>query len=203
MKRWLAIGSVLLGAGVAWAAPTDSKTAVDLPSGAKLVGTAQVDEVRAFPEMNKNKMQAGTNKGTTETTRTEDIVGAGALDRVYETNKPYKDAVGYFDGKVKSGTATQLSRTVTRTATGWELQLPDGSTQNIVVRNTKPTTIETIQAVSTVERDTFSTGGTSATKPSTAPSMQPDTSKATKSTPSTDTSKATRSTPSTNDATKR
>lgn len=150
MKRWLAIGSLVLGGGVAWASPAASKGAVDLPTGVRLVGTAQVNEVRAFPEMNKIKHSA-----------TEDIVSAGAIDRTYETGQSYKDAVDYFDGMVKKGSATALSRTVTKTTTGWELQLGDGSMQNIVVRNTKPTTIETVQAVGRVERDTFDSGDAS------------------------------------------
>jgi hypothetical protein len=149
MKRWLAIGSLVLGGGIAWAAPAASKGTVDLPTGVKLVGSAQVDEVRAFPEMNKTKHSA-----------TEDIVAAGAVDRTYETGQSYKDAVNYFDGVVKKGSATELSRTVTKTTTGWQLQLGDGSMQNIVVRNTKPTTIETIQAVGSVARDTFDNGAT-------------------------------------------
>ena len=172
MKRWLAIGSIVLGGGIAFAAPTTSKASVELPSGAKLVGMAQVDEVRAFPEMNKNK-DTKTNKSS-QAARTEDIVDTGALDRVYETKQGYKDAVGYFDSMVKKGSATQISRTVTRTATGWELQLPDGATQNIIVRNTQPTTIETVQAVASFERDTFNNTDAKAKAKSSDSSMNSD-----------------------------
>jgi hypothetical protein len=157
MKRWLVVGSLVLGGGLAWAAPTGSKASLELPSGSKLVGSVQAGELRAFPEMNKDKGM-----------QTQDIVSMGALDRVYETKRSYKDAVGYFDSMVKDGSATELSRTVTRTTTGWQLQLPDGNAQNIVVRNTQPTTIETVQAVGALERDTFKSSGAAADKKSNA-----------------------------------
>jgi hypothetical protein len=149
MRRWIAVAGLLLGGGVAWAAPNNAgKASFDLPSGAKLIGTSEVKEVRAFPEMSK-----ATHKNVNK--RMEDIVAAGAVDNVYETKQGYKDAVGFFDAMIKNGSATQTSRTVTRTATGWELQLSDGSMRNIIVRNTQPTTIETIQAADSFQRDTL------------------------------------------------
>jgi hypothetical protein len=156
MERWLSVGTLALCTAVAWAAPPGSGAALALPAGARLVGTAQVDEVRAFPEMNKRKP---------ESVHTEDVVAVGALDRVYETAQSYQDAIGYFDALVKSGAATQRSRTVTRTATSWELQLLDGKLQNIVVRNTQPTTIETVEGAASVARESI------ATRPS--PSLPP------------------------------
>lgn len=113
-----------------------------LPTGAKLVGSASAAEVRTFPEMSKTK-------GMTA----EETVGARAIDRVYETNKPYKQTVAHFDKMVKSGQAEQMERTVTKTATGWSLKMPDGTVQNVVVRNTQPTTIETVQATGAVEEE--------------------------------------------------
>jgi len=74
---------------------------------------------------------------------------------VYETDRVYKDAVGYYDGMVKGGTVTEVSRKATRTSTAWELKTPSGAYENVIVRNTRPTTIETVRAVGAVERDQF------------------------------------------------
>jgi hypothetical protein len=147
MMRWLVIFGLVLSGGVALANNNDDTTGtmgqqqeqqestqVMVPTGAKLVGSTSATEVRTFPEMSKNKS-------------TTPIVGARAVDRVYETSKPYKTTVGYFDKLVKNGDAERLQRTVTKTATAWSLKMPDGTIQNVVVRNTKPTTIETVKAV--------------------------------------------------------
>jgi hypothetical protein len=118
---------------------------VKLPSDVKLVATSEIAEVRSFPELNKNK----------EATTTEDTIGAGAIDNVYETQKPYREAVRFYDGMIKDGVATKLSRTVTKTSTAWEFRLNGGERQNVIVRNTRPTTIETVQAAAALERDTI------------------------------------------------
>ena len=149
MTRWLVIFGLVLSGGVALANNDDTtgtmgqqqqqgSSAAMVPTGAKLVGSTSAAEVRAFPEMSKTK------------TAEEEVVGARAVDRVYETNKSYKNTVGYFDKMVKNGRAEQMQRTVTRTATGWSLKLPDGTIQNVVVRNTRPTTIETVKATAAV-----------------------------------------------------
>lgn len=130
-----------------------------VPTGAKLIGTASAAEVREFPEMTKNK-----------NVTSEDIVGARALDRVFETHKSYKQTVGYYDKMVKNGSAEQIERTTTKTATAWSLKMPDGKVQNVVVRNTQPTTIETVQALGVAGEEQLGGQGSMKNK-ATNPSM--------------------------------
>lgn len=140
MMRWLVICGLVLSGGVALANNQDSsKGALQMapakvPSGAKLIGSTSTTEVRSFPEL------------APKSTENTQLVGARAVDQVYEAKKSYKDTVSFYDQLVKSGQADQLRRTVTRTSTGWMLQLPDGTLENVVVRNTQPTTIETVKA---------------------------------------------------------
>jgi hypothetical protein len=142
MTRVFVIATLVLGGGIALAGPTGTmgqdqpKTGVEMPSGAKLIGTSSAMEIRAFPELNKNKMATG-----------DELTGAKAVDRAYETNKSYKDTVSHFDKMVKDGQATQMDRTTTKSTTAWSLRMTDGTMVNVVVRNTQPTTIETMQAM--------------------------------------------------------
>ena len=90
MGRRRLFGSLVLGAlGISGGSAL--ATTLALPAGARLVGTAQVDEVRAFPEMNRRRP---------ESVHTEDLVAAGAVDRVYETAQPYAEAVAWLDATV-------------------------------------------------------------------------------------------------------
>jgi hypothetical protein len=141
------LGLVLVAGGAGGIARADSsaKDMAKLPSGARLIATSQLDEVRSFPEQSKDKH-----------VRTEDTVGMGAVDNVYETDRAYKDAVGYYDGMVKDGALTEVSRKTTRTSTAWELKMKGGAYENVIVRNTRPTTIETVQAGTAFERDRVS-----------------------------------------------
>jgi hypothetical protein len=144
MRRWRLIGSLVIGS-LGFGGGVGLANALGVPAGARLVGTAQLDEVRDFPE---------TNRRRRESVHTEDLVAAGAVvDRVYETAQPYAGAVAWFDAEVERGRARLLSRTVTRTATSWELRLPDGTLQNVAVRNTRPTTIETVAGAAAVARE--------------------------------------------------
>jgi hypothetical protein len=63
--------------------------------------------------------------------------------------------VHFYDAMIKDGTATQLSRTVTKTSTAWELRLTGGARESVIVRNTRPTTIETVQAAAASESETI------------------------------------------------
>jgi hypothetical protein len=150
----LVIGALGISGGSALA------TTLALPAGARLVGTAQVDEVRAFPEMNRRRP---------ESVHTEDLVAAGAVDRVYETAQPYAEAVAWLDATVARSQARLLSRTVTSTATSWELRLSDGTLQNVAVRNTQPTTIETVAGAAAVAREPVPHATTPPTPPRPSP----------------------------------
>ena len=109
---------------------------IALPPGAKLVGTAELDQLRAFPEQ-----QSAKAKGPQE-----EIVGQKATDRVFETDRAYPDVVKFFDQQAMQGGNTQKSRDTTSTSTAWTIHLPQGKTVNVVVRNTHPTTFEIVAA---------------------------------------------------------
>ncbi len=112
-----------------------------LPTGVKLVGVEQSTEIRTFPEQEASR---GDQK-----VRKETVVGVNALDRVWTTEAAYADTVRAIDAKVGTGGIQLIAKTVTPTTTAWNLQLPDGHISNAIVRNTQPTTIETVQLVST------------------------------------------------------
>jgi hypothetical protein len=71
-----------------------------------------------------------------------------ATDSVYTTDKSYEDTVKFIDEQAHKGPGLeQLRRTVIPTATGWTLKLASGQREHIIVRNTQPTSIETLVAV--------------------------------------------------------
>jgi hypothetical protein len=139
IKHWIAAALVTLAPAVALAqAPSEGARAgalVQVPPNARLVGTSQVDEVREFPEQNGGKPM-------------ERIIGVSAIDRVYEVQKPYADAVKFFDAQFRQQGFQQTSRMVTATATAWVVRRPDGNVANVIVRNTSPSTVEAVEVVS-------------------------------------------------------
>ena len=109
-----------------------------LPKDAKLVGTVESTDVRAFPEQMSKAQSANIEK--------EGLVGVGAVDRVWTTKQPYKQAVSQFDQKLKGEGIEPIAKTTTQSSTAWNMRMPDGHIANVVVRNTQPTTIEAVQA---------------------------------------------------------
>ncbi len=149
MKRTTLFGAALLFAPcLAFGAPSSGQHApsvVQMPPKVSLVGESEVDEIRQFPELQRQ----GTNKMEKEKT-----VGVAAIDRVYSTRQDYNDTVGFFDRQFGQTGYQTLARTVTPSATAWSVRRPDGGVANAIVRNTSPTTIETIEAVSaTLDRN--------------------------------------------------
>jgi len=111
-----------------------------LPKDAKLVGSVEATEVRAFPEqMGKSERASGVEK--------EGLAGASGLDRVWTTKQAYTQTVGQLDQKLKNEGIEPMAKTTTPSSTAWNVRMPDGHIANVIVRNTKPTTIESVQAV--------------------------------------------------------
>ncbi|MDB4970236.1 MAG: hypothetical protein JWN44_5925 [Myxococcales bacterium] len=111
-----------------------------LPSDAKLVGATQATEVRTLPE------QSATNGTQTSKVQKEALVGVHAVDSVWTTKQPYAKTVNQIDQKLKGEGVEPIVKTITESATAWNMRMPDGHISNVVVRNTQPTTIETVQA---------------------------------------------------------
>ncbi len=112
-----------------------------LPADATLLGVSEVAEVREFPE------QTGAKGEKTAQMQKEEVVGAGALDRVWSTQKGYQQTVSKIDQALKSENIEVMAKTTTPTSTAWNVRMPDGHVANIVVRNTSPTSIESVQMV--------------------------------------------------------
>lgn len=121
-------------------AQQDTTTQKLLPKDAKLVGAVESADIREFPEQRAAKAQKTGN------VEKEDVVGVGALDRVWTTKQPYKQAVSQFDQKLKGEGIQPIAKTTTQSSTAWNVRMPDGHIANVVVRNTQPTTIEAVQA---------------------------------------------------------
>ena len=114
---------------------SDESAMIKPPPDAQLVATTTVDEIRAFPEM--------AMKGkTTGKPQAEKVVAVQGVDRLFQTNRPFADAVSYFDQAFKQGGYEVQARVQTPSSVAWTVKRPDGSVANAVVRNTKPTTIE-------------------------------------------------------------
>jgi hypothetical protein len=109
-----------------------------LPKDVTLVGSVATTEVRTFPE------QMGKGEGNAKIEK-ENVVGVGALDRTWTTKQTYNKTVSYLEQQVKEAGIEPIAKTTTRSATAWNLRMPDGHIANVVVRNTQPTTIEAVQ----------------------------------------------------------
>lgn len=153
MKRLIAIAAVTLGSGLALAnQPGSSTEQLKLPPDAKLIGVEQVDEIRAFPELENGKTTGGANVNTANKGNmppAAKVEGVSAIDSVYTTNRPFKDTVSFLDKEFESPDLQPMVKTVTPSAVGYAVTLPTGKVAHVLVRNTKPTTIETIEAVTT------------------------------------------------------
>lgn len=136
MKARMAGALVVLLSAVVWA--QGDSPMIRTPPGAQLVGAAEVDEIRALPEM------SGTREGK-QRAQAAKVVGVKAVDRVYTTDKGYQDMVKFFDDQFKSTGAVTQARIVTPSSTAWTIQKPDGKLANLVVRNTKPTSFELVE----------------------------------------------------------
>jgi len=111
-----------------------------LPKDAKLVGTVESADVRAFPEQMAKTGQKPAN------IEKEGVVGVGGIDRVWTTKTAYKRTVTQLDQKLKGEGIEPIAKTTTQSSTAWNVRMPDGHIANLVVRNTQPTTIESVQA---------------------------------------------------------
>ena len=111
-----------------------------LPKDAKLVGAVESTDIRAFPEqMSKSAKQSANIEK-------EGVVGVGGIDRVWTTKEAYKRTVSQLDQKLKGEGIEPIAKTTTQSSTAWNVRMPDGHIANLVVRNTQPTTIESVQA---------------------------------------------------------
>jgi hypothetical protein len=108
------------------------------PPDATMIGSAVIDEIRAFPEMS-GKSGGGGAKAKAQAAK---IVNVQGIDRTFETRRPFADAVAYFDQQFKQTGYEVMARVDSPSATAWTVKRPDGTVANAVVRNTKPTTIE-------------------------------------------------------------
>jgi hypothetical protein len=72
--------------------------------------------------------------------RDESVRGVRVLDQTWDTGVTYADAVRFYDDKLDG--ALILERDHADTATGWLVKLADGTVASVIVRNTRPTTIE-------------------------------------------------------------
>ncbi len=113
-----------------------------LTKDAKLVGSVESAEVRAFPEQ--------MSKSSSQNIEKEGLVGVGALDRVWTTKQSYRQTVSSFDSKLNGEGIEPIAKTTTQSSTAWNVRMPDGHIANVVVRNTQPTTIESMQAAEVV-----------------------------------------------------
>jgi hypothetical protein len=111
-----------------------------LPKDAKLVGAVESTDIRAFPEQMAKGAQQSAN------IEKEGVVGVGGIDRVWTTKAAYKRTVSQLDQKLKGEGIEPIAKTTTQSSTAWNVRMPDGHIANLVVRNTQPTTIESVQA---------------------------------------------------------
>jgi hypothetical protein len=111
-----------------------------LPKDAKLVGTVESTDIRAFPEQMAKTSQQSAN------VEKEGVVGVAGIDRVWATKEPYKRTVSQLDQNLKGEGIAPIAKTTTQSSTAWNVRMPDGHIANLVVRNTQPTTIEAVQA---------------------------------------------------------
>jgi hypothetical protein len=138
---------IVLGAALAFAPaialannPQDVTTQRLLPKDAKLVGAVESTDIRAFPE----QMAKGAQKSAN--IEKEGVIGVGGIDRVWTTKEAYKRTVSLLDEKLKGEGIEPIAKTTTQSSTAWNVRMPDGHIANLVVRNTQPTTIESVQA---------------------------------------------------------
>jgi hypothetical protein len=109
--------------------------AFQLPGGTTMTSSVAVGEIRAFPE------EVDQTSGNVE-----GALAVGGTDRVYQSTTKYRDAVGFFDELLSKNGFQTTHRKATKTATLWAVQSPGGGVAHIAVRDTKPITIEIVEA---------------------------------------------------------
>ncbi len=77
---------------------------------------------------------------------TQDSVTVDGVARAYQTSQSYRDAVAFFDRSLSTSGFRVANRAVTARATVWSLQGPGGERAHVAVRDTNPTTFETVEA---------------------------------------------------------
>jgi len=128
---WLRLSVSLLLCGALQA--QEQPAMINPPPNAKLLGSSEIAEIRALPEMGlkaKGKPQAAT------------VVGIDGIDRIFETEKSFADTVSFFDQQFKQPGYEIVARVETPSATAWTVKRTDGTIANAAVRNTKPTSFE-------------------------------------------------------------
>jgi hypothetical protein len=152
MKRWFALAAVTLGAGLAsglaWADSATEGERIKLPPDARLIGVEQVSEIRAFPELSNGQTSGGATNASKKAAPAAKVENVSASDSVYTTAKSFKESVSFLDKELESPELQPVVKTVTPSAVGYAVTLPSGKIAHVLVRNTKPTTIETLEAVS-------------------------------------------------------
>jgi hypothetical protein len=111
---------------------------IKVPADAKLVGQAEVAEIRTLPELTQGAEAARKPQAAK-------VLGVKALDKVYHINKGYQEVVAHFDQQFKQSGYESQARVTTPNSTAWTVQKPDGTIANVVVRNTRPTSFEVIE----------------------------------------------------------
>jgi hypothetical protein len=137
-QKILFLAVALLPAAALAHGESGAKSELPLPPNVKTLGSAQETQVRELPPEFKSKLDKETVSDT--------IVGATATDTIYSTNKSYRETIAFFDKHVKSGGTEQQMKLEVPSATAYRLKLRDGEIANVIVRNTTPTTIETVEA---------------------------------------------------------
>ena len=117
-----------------------SKALLPTPPNSMMIGQSKVDEIRAFPEMS-----GGAPK------ELEKVVGMAAIDRVFESKSTYPDAVAFYDKQFNQKGYSTLARTVTPSSTAWTIRESSGPVAIAIVRNTSPTTVETVESAGAKE----------------------------------------------------
>jgi hypothetical protein len=128
MRVAIVCAAALVAALVAGTARADEPP---LPGGVKLRGTVESNGIRETPEL-KGALQ--------NRSRDESVAGVRVLDQTWQGDVGYRDAVRFYDRAFAD--ALVIEREDADTTTGWLVKLDDGTVENVVVRNTRPTTIE-------------------------------------------------------------
>jgi hypothetical protein len=107
--------------------------AIELPPGVGLVASANLDQVLAFPE------EAPPPAGSRPEARP-------GVARIYDSPRPYGDSVDFVQRAIAKAGCEALQQTSTSTTTVWAARCRDGRVAHIAIRNTRPTTIEVVEA---------------------------------------------------------
>jgi hypothetical protein len=128
MQSRVAIVAALVAAAVAAVTRADEPP---LPAGVHLRGTVETDGIREVPELKGARLNR---------MRDESVAGVHVLDQTFEGDIGYHEAVRFYDRALAG--ALVIEREEADTTTGWLVKLDDGTLQSVIVRNTRPTTVE-------------------------------------------------------------